>query len=72
MNKSEKSYVEKLIVTFDFNELIQAHPETFTHAGVEYAQNPFTSLRPLIRIDRARRTAVETEYRSMEDLIWQI
>jgi hypothetical protein len=72
MNKSEKSYTEKLILRFDFDQLIKAHPETFIHAGVEYAQNPFTSLRPLIRIDRDKRIAVETDYRSKEDVVWQM
>ena len=67
--KNEK----RVIGEVDFSELINARPETaIVHHEIEYVQNPWHSTKPLIAVDRDKRTAVETNYRSAEEVLWQL
>ena len=64
---------KRVISEVDFNSLIIERPETVIfHHGIEYVQNPFHSTKPLIAVDRNKRTAVETNYRSAEEVLWQL
>jgi len=48
---------------YNYFEIIKDQPDRIKVVGnIEYVQNPYFSDRPVIKIDRSQRTAIETDF----------
>lgn len=57
----------------DYNELMAARPEVLLNwNGRDYVQNPFFSTKPIIEVDRQRKTAKETRWLTIEDMMFEM
>ena len=54
---------------YDYNELLLQFPERLKIVGnIEYVQNPYFSDKPIIKIDRNKKEAYDTECFEIEEL----
>lgn len=54
----------------DFEKLLRERPEHIKTVGaIEYVENPYFSDKPIIAINRAEKTAIDSEFFEEEDIL---